>query len=60
MFFAEFWQCLRLIQQASALPSTQHIYICVFVVIALRTMLGSLKEERKKNNLRRQRFGLLL
>ena len=54
-----FWQCLILIQQASALL---RICTCVcaglVVIVSLRTALGSLKEERKMkmNNLRGRQF----
>ena len=54
-----FWQCLILIQQASALPRIcTRICAGLVAIVSLRTALGSLKEEerRRRNNLRGRRF----
>ena len=49
-----FWQCLILIQQASALPRIcTRVCAGLVIIVLLRTALGSLKEEERKKERRR-------
>ena len=60
MFFAEYSLLAMFDTYPASKCTTQNMYTCVcagsVVIDSLRTALGSLKEERKKTNLRGRRF----
>ena len=60
MFFAEHSLLAMFDTCPASKCTTQNMYMCVcaglVVIVSFRTALGSLKEERKMNNLRGRRF----